>query len=491
MGFGRVRRDPPDDDVKAAATPEPATAGPALVIDVDGALARTDLHWEGAVQLLLASPAAVLGMVTALLRGRPALKRWIGQRASYNADDVPLDEAVLRLVKTARAEGREVVLASAAVELLIEPLARRVGASAYLCSDGVANAAGRAKLQRIRERWREFDYVGNTLADLDVWVGARTAYAVRPSGRLVRSASQSGIRLEPLGSRHSVARAFLRALRPHQWAKNLLLPLPALAAHLRWDGALTFRMLAGFLAFSAVSSAVYLLNDAADIPHDRRHPRKRLRPIAAGLLSLPHAFAGAAMLMVGAASVTVLLPSGFAMALLAYLVFTVLYSMRLKHMLILDVIVLALLYALRVLAGAELAQVVLSPWFSAFSVFLFLSLALMKRTIELRALADAVSPGRPYRQEDLPVLAGFGAGATAVAALVYCLYISTAPTAALYGRPDLLWLGLPLLLYWMGRAWILANRGSMDDDPVVFALRDRAAWAVGVLFLAVLLAAAW
>lgn len=300
---------------------------------------------------------------------------------------------------------------------------------------------------------------------------------------------------------------WLRAIRVHQWAKNGLLVVPALAAHLEPGPGLLLTLLLAFASFSLLASAVYLLNDLVDLEHDRAHPLKRNRPLAAGKITPGGALAVMAVFAAGSFLLSLTLPTGFLWAWVSYLVLTTAYSFFLKRIVMLDVVVLAALYTVRVVAGAAAVEVPLSRWFLAFSVFVFLSLAMVKRLVETRGLAGlpAESPsetssetpvegktlaGRGWRSEDEPLLLGFGTAAAAASALVYCLYITGDEVVGLYGRPDLLWLGLPILLYWLARVWLLANRGELHDDPVVFALTDGASYAVGVGFLAMLLLAA-
>lgn len=284
--------------------------------------------------------------------------------------------------------------------------------------------------------------------------------------------------------------AWLRLLRPHQWSKNLLVLVPALAAHRGVEGTVPGRLALAFFFFSFVASAFYVVNDLLDLPHDRAHPTKRFRPLAAGEVPPGGAAALAFLLAAGAAAGTVLLlPPAFGLALLVYAVLTLGYSAGLKRVVFLDVLVLAALYTVRVVAGAAAVEVPLSRWFLAFSVFVFLSLALVKRAIELRGLAaggrradDApAAPGRGWLVSDLPVLRSLGLSSAVAGALVYCLYITSEDVLRLYSTPDWLWLGLPLLLYWLGRVWILAARDEVADDPVVFALRDPTSYAVAVL----------
>ncbi len=285
----------------------------------------------------------------------------------------------------------------------------------------------------------------------------------------------------------------LRALRPHHWAKNLLLLLPAVAAHLAPTLEVAGELALAFVSFSLLASAGYLVNDVADAAGDRLHPTKRGRPVADGTMRSGVALAVAAGLALVSLLLALRLPDEFLWAWAAYLVMTAAYSGGLKAVVVLDVVLLAAFYTVRVVAGAAAVDVPLSRWFLAFSVFVFLSLALLKRASEsVRARSEGaeVLPGRGWRAEDLPVLLAFGAASAGAGALVYCLYITSEDVIALYARPDLLWLGLPVILYWLARAWLLALRGEVHEDPLVFALTDAASWmSLAVFALAVWLAA--
>ncbi|MEQ9398234.1 MAG: UbiA family prenyltransferase [Longimicrobiales bacterium] len=277
----------------------------------------------------------------------------------------------------------------------------------------------------------------------------------------------------------------LRALRPHQWAKNLLILLPALAAHRVPGAGLLGALVAAVASFSLLASAVYLVNDVVDVESDRAHPSKRHRPIAAGQLGVPAALTASGTLAVLSLALALTLPPAFLQVWIAYLVVTSAYSAGLKRRVVLDVVVLSGLYTARVLAGAGAAGVPLSPWFLAFSIFLFVSLALLKRTVESVGADHRDTggfEGRGWRVEDQPVLVAMGTACAVGAALVYCLYITGDDVLRLYRRPEALWFGLPVLLYWLTRAWLLAVRGQVEDDPVVFALKDPASYASLALF---------
>jgi 4-hydroxybenzoate polyprenyltransferase len=273
----------------------------------------------------------------------------------------------------------------------------------------------------------------------------------------------------------------VRALRVHQWAKNALILIPAVAAHLTPSPPVLLDLLTAVVSFSLLASSLYLLNDLVDLEHDRGHPVKRERPLAAGQVGAGAAAAVAAVCAVGSFLVALRLPLPFLATWGCYLLLSGTYSAALKKVVMLDVVVLAALYAVRVVAGAAALEVPLSRWFLAFAVFLFTALALLKRAVEVRGAARREASrlaGRGWEVSDLPVLLAFGGASSVAGALVYCLYITSDEVLALYARPDTLWLGLPVLLYWLGRVWLLALRGEVHEDPLLFALRDRASYLV-------------
>jgi 4-hydroxybenzoate polyprenyltransferase len=453
---------------------------------------RSDLLWEGLVRLAATRPRRLLAAFAALCQGRAALKEYVAGHVSLSLETVPLEAAVVRLMAEVRAGARSVILVSGAHCSQVEALGARLGASSAYGSDGLTNLTGQTKLAWIRARCPHFDYVGNASADLPLWRSADRAYAANAGGLTLWRARRVRPDLIVLPATGPRGHAWLRSLRPHQWVKNALLLLPALAAHLRWTPTLIGTAVAGFVAFGFTASAVYIVNDLVDLPHDRRHATKRLRPFAAGDLSIPAGLVTGAILIAAAGAIALALPRGFALVLGLYLVVTTAYSFVLKQKPVVDVIALAMLYATRVVAGAALAAVPLSRWFLGFSVFFFLSLALLKRVVELQGRSEgerAQVPGRGYGPMDVPVLMAFGAAAAVASALVYCLYITGDDVLRQYGHPERLWAGLPLLLYWQGRVWLFAGRQRMADDPVVFSLRDHVSRLAALAFLLVVLAA--
>ena len=472
--------------------PTRSSAAP-LVVDVDGTLVGGDLLIEGAARLLAASPLKLLGVLFRLAGGRAALKRGVARKAPLAPSTLVLNPAVLDEIAAAKAAGREVWLASAADELAVAPLAEAVGAAGFLASDGRTNLAGEAKAAALVERFGEggFDYAGNERRDLAVWRHARRAIGVGLPARLAREvrALDEDVRFLPgLGSG---PRDWLRALRPHQWVKNLLVFVPLAAAH--ETGAGPYLTAAGmFAALSACASGAYLLNDLLDLPHDRGHASKHRRPMAAGKVAPLPAMGLGAVLAAGGLALAFELSRPGGLCVLLYLILTLAYSLSLKRKLFVDVVTLGLLYMVRVFAGGVAVAVTLSPWFLAFFMFAFFSLAIVKRQGELQRLCesgDTAVEGRGWRIEDLPVLTAFGVAAGLASVIVFALYVRSPEVNVLYARPEFLWLICPLLVYWLGRMTLLANRGVVDDDPVVFTLRDRTSWLTGLAMAAAFTAA--
>ncbi len=460
-----------------------------LVVDVDGTLIRGDLFLEGMLSLCVSRPRRVFALVAAIARGRASAKAFVASEISFSPTAVVFEPVVVELIRVAQAAGRPVVLASGAHHTHVAALGDLLGASAAWGSNQGVSLTGKRKLQLIQSTYEQFDYVGNGHADLPLWGAANRAIAVNASSMVLRRALRVRPDLVMLGARFRWSH-WLRSLRPHQWAKNLLLLLPGLAAHLQWTAVLALQMVQGFVAFSAVASAVYLLNDLVDLPNDRRHAHKRFRPLAAGQIGIALTVGTLVALLAAGALLASALPVRFQALLAVYLVVSTAYSFELKRRTMADVITLTTLYTLRLLAGAVLAVVSLSQWFLAFSVFFFFSLALLKRVAELRGQPElAVGPiaGRPYGTIDIPTLTAFGAAASGASSLVYCLYITSEGVGRLYTHPDLLWLGLLLVIYWQTRMWLIGGRGRMNEDPVLFTLRDR----MSRLVLAAFLFTAW
>ena len=464
-----------------------------LVVDVDGTLVSGDLLIEGVARLIAAHPLSLLALPFWLLGSRAALKRRVARDVPLPPSTLVLNPAVLDEIVAAKTRGREVWLASASDELAVASLAEAVEAEGYLASDGCINLAGRAKAVVLVERFGEggFDYIGNERRDLAVWKHARRAIGVNLSVRLAREVRALDEHARCLPGLGSSPLDYLWALRPHQWAKNVLVFAPLVAAHEIQAG--LYLAAAGVLAaLSACSSGVYLFNDLLDLPYDRRHPSKRHRSMAAGKVPLLPMLVLAAVLMVGGLAAAFQLSFGAGICVLLYLVLALIYSLSLKRKLLLDIITLSVLYIIRVLAGGVVASVVPSLWFLTFFMFVFLALAIVKRQKEFAALrrsGRAANGGRAWRIEDLPVMVAIGVASAFASVVVLALYIQSPETSDRYARPEFLWLICLLLVYWLGRMMLFANRGIGDDDPVAFTIRDRTSWVTGLCILVVFSAA--
>ena len=459
-----------------------------LVVDVDGSLVSGDLLIEGTLRLLAAAPLKLFRLPFWLAKGRAALKRRVAQAVPLAPETLVLNPDVLEEIALAQAAGRQVWLASAADELAVAPLTERLGVTGHFASNGRTNLAGEAKAATLVSRFGAggFDYIGNERRDLAVWKQARRAIGINLSARLARKVRALDTEARFLPGRDSRPLDYIRALRPHQWSKNLLVFIPLVAAH-EIQASLYMLAVGTFVALSAVASGTYVLNDLLDLPHDRQHESKRQRPLAAGKLPLLPMVGFGVALAAGGLVLAWSLSALAGLYILLYLLVTLAYSLSLKRQPFLDVITLAMLFAMRVLAGAAAVLIELSPWFLAFFTFVFLSLAIAKRQSELRALQESgwsTVSGRAYLTADLPVMTAFGAAGGMAAAVVFALYIQTVEVSKSYDRPEFLWLICPLLIYWLGRMTLLANRGVVDEDPVTFALRDRTSWLTGVGVLA-------
>jgi 4-hydroxybenzoate polyprenyltransferase len=481
---------------------EPQTLRPdvriARVWDLDGTLLTTDVFGESLTRLLLGRPWMIPQVLIWLAAGRSSCKGHVAAATLDSWTRWPVRPEAERLIAEARRAGDPVVLATAAHESVAAKVAADLGLfDAVLASHEGVNLKGTRKLQAVTD-WVEangcdgFSYSGDATADLPLWRAADRVIVVEPTADLERRIRELGKPVEVIGERRNIPRSLLRALRPHQWVKNLLVFLPMILAH-KLDVATIISVIWAFVAFSACASTVYLLNDIADLAADREHPKKRHRPLASGRLPITWAVAAGAALLLGAAVISaVVLSPAYGLILVSYMATNLAYSTWLKRKPVVDVLMLAGMYAVRVEAGGVAAGVPLSMWILAFSLFFFTSLAFAKRCAELRRKATEGGrqpAGRGYLVEDLSILESFGAASGYVSVLVLALYMNSPEMHRLYGESRFLWLICPLVLYWITRVWLLVHRGHLDEDPVVFAIRDRVSLVIaGVCFCLVIIA---
>jgi 4-hydroxybenzoate polyprenyltransferase len=465
-----------------------------LVVDLDGTLIRTDMLVETASQFLIQHPFQCFKPLLWLMRGKTVLKTELAQRVQMDVSALPYNTDVLDWVRAEKRNGRRLVLATASHRMLAQQVAQHLNLfDEVLATEGDTNLKSAAKAQALVDRFGEagFDYVGNDWPDLEVWAKAHTAHVVdAPAGLLDRARAQGAVGQVFASELPAAWMAMLKAMRLHQWMKNLLVFVPLMAAHQYADAPRDVLAVLAFVIFSLTASSVYLLNDLVDVLDDRHHARKRHRPFACGALSLITGWALWPLLLVVAVVLSVwLMPWLFSFSLGIYFVLTVAYSLHLKQLAVVDVLTLAALYTLRIIAGAAAIDVAVSFWLLLFSMFIFLSLALIKRYSELKVARDAGKTGalrgRGYEPDDLELVSSLGGSAGFIAVLVLALYIQDGQAAHLYAAPQLIWLACPVMLFWISRAWLIAHRGRMHDDPIVFALKDKVSWGVGVFMVAV------
>lgn len=465
-----------------------------LVVDLDGTLTPTDTLVESLVKVVKQSPLNLVRIPFWLTRGRAGFKEAIAAHANISGEHLPYRESLLDYLRKEKQKGRKIVLATAAHHSIAQNVANYLGLfDQVLATDAGHNLKGEAKLQAIQEQvGQSFVYAGNSRADVPIWKAAQAAVLVDVSGNTAQAVRRDvQIEREFPGDRGGLG-VWITALRVHQWLKNLLLFVPLLTAFSFFDPGKLTAMVLAFLAFSFAASATYIVNDLWDLENDRAHPRKRLRPFASARLSILNGLAVAAGALLLALLLASYVSNAFLLMLLLYLVLTSAYSWVLKEYVLIDVLMLSLLYTLRILAGSVAIGIATSSWLLAFSVFIFLSLALVKRCAELVSLeknGKAATRGRDYRVTDLVVLWPLGVGAALSAVVVFGLFISAPETQARYGTPQMLWLVAVGLIYWLARLWVKTSRGEMHDDPVIYAIKDRGSRMTVFAMVAVMLAA--
>lgn len=463
--------------------PEPSSEH-YLCIDLDGTLVLTDTFGEAVLRFLRCFPLRLPHLLIWFLRGRPFLKMKVCEAAPLAPENLPYNSALIDYIKDKKANGSTIILATGAHQSVAAHVAEHLGIfDEVLSSDGRQNLVGSNKARLLAAKYPGFQYAGNSRADMPVWKQSGGAILVSDSAGLQRLLQRSSIPIIRVIPRNKGGPlTWIRALRVHQWVKNLLVLLPILASHrlAHWP---TLRAgLISTLAFSFAASAIYLINDLLDIPDDRLHTRKRRRPFAAGDLTPQSGVLAAVLCSALAVTTGAMLPVAARYLLLLYGVMTIAYSFHLKRFLILDLMFLVGFYIIRVLYGGMATGITVSVWLLAFSLFFFLSLALVKRLSELRAqqLAHKL-PGRGYGPEDVNLIGSLAGSSAYTSVLVFSFYINSPEVIPLYHRPQILWPICIILIYWLTRLIVVSNRGHLHDDPIVFAFRDRASYVAGFL----------
>ncbi|WP_348267860.1 UbiA family prenyltransferase [Edaphobacter paludis] len=482
---------------------------PALCVDLDGTLVKSDTLYDSALVLARHHPAALLQLPRWLARGKAALKRHITAEVQLDVAHLPYNRELLQYLEQQHTTGRPIYLTTAADSVLADRIAAHLNLfTDVLASDGTLNLAGPNKLAAFRQTFGDhFSYIGNALPDLTLLQNCKEPMVANPTAGLSAALRRSGIvPVRTFTERVSPLRAWPKAIRIHQWAKNTLIFLPLLLAH-AWNPALLTAAFVAFLSFGLCASATYIINDLLDLEVDRQHPRKRRRPFASGDLSAISGVAVVFLFLVASVCLAILVPHVISAIspsltlarpyyflgwLAIYAVTTLAYSLRFKRAVMVDVIVLSGLYTIRILAGSAATGVAVSTWLASFSIFFFLSLAFVKRFAELENLRErggSTAGGRGYHVSDIEQLRSFGSASGYVSVAVLTLYISNLNAAELYHHTNRLWLLVPVLLLWISLLWLRASRGELDEDPVVYAITDRRSLLLGVAVVAVVLLA--
>jgi 4-hydroxybenzoate polyprenyltransferase len=467
-----------------------------LIVDLDGTLLRSDMLVESMLGYVRHGIRDLHRLPVWVLKGKAALKEHLACQVPLQVDRLPYNQAVLAFLREEK-KHRPIILATATHQIYAEKIAAHIGLFDRVIATGNReNLSARTKRDRLVQEFGEkgFDYLGNSMADIPVWQSAEKAYVADPEPGVLKKARQHGNVEKVFATKSPLGAVLLKSLRPHQWLKNLLIFIPLLARHEFTNFGMMLSALLAFVLFSLTASSGYLVNDLFDLECDRHHERKRYRPLASGELPLLVGIAVAFFLALFAFIFSLLvLPSGFSVALGLYFLLTVSYSQYFKRIAVVDTITLAGLYTLRIIAGALACGLAPTFWILAFSMFFFLSLAMVKRYAELldsknKGKSSDIK-GRGYFTGDLEVVANLGTAAGYLSVLVLALYIQDDRTVRMYALPELIWLACPILLFWISHIWMITHQGKMHDDPVLFAVKDRVSLISGGLFALVFILA--
>ncbi len=463
-----------------------------LCVDLDGTLIRTDIMLESFVRAFKSHLYIIFFIPFWLMKGKNHLKMQLAIRSDIDVDNLPYEETFLQYIRDQFSEGRELVLVTGSYEKYANKIAEYLGIfSGVVSTNDSVNLTGRNKAKYLEEKYgqRNFDYAGNESKDGYIWEISRRAIVVNANQKTIDIAKNSCEIEKIIDRKKAGIKKYLKAIRIHQWTKNALIFVPILAAHKFTELEGITSTLIAFLAFSLCASATYILNDLLDLDADRIHAYKMKRAFASGDISILSGLIMSFFLFLISIILLFFVPPAFALVLFIYVVTTLVYSFKLKTLPMVDVIVLAGLFTSRVIAGAAASKIDPTFWLLAFSVFLFLSLALVKRAselINLRLNNKEQAKGRGYAVTDLSIVKSMGTSSGYLAVLVLALYIHSQEITKLYINPNMLWFICPLVLFWISRIWLITARGNMHEDPIVFAIKDKGSWIIAFLAAIVL-----
>ena len=463
-----------------------------LCVDLDGTLVKTDTLLEAAVLLLKRNPLYFFIMPFWLFQGKAFLKYQIARRVKINVSSLPFNNEFLSFLREEHASGRTLILTTASNSIIANQIAEHLGIfDSVIASDGKSNLKGQSKLKVLLERYGElgFDYAADCYADIPIWQHSRHAILVAPARYLTSRIRKIVSISKVFDNNTNSVRIFFEAIRVHQWVKNLLIFAPVIASHQVTSPMYVLKCFYAFVVFCFCSSSAYLLNDLLDLESDRKNPTKKFRPLASGDLPLFVGMVGIPLLLILSLLMSSLLLSDFTIVVICYFIITLIYSLYLKRKVIVDVLVLAFLYTFRIVAGHMATDVAYSAWLIAFAMFIFLSLAFLKRFSELAELTSQnkdKSEGRGYISADTGLILHMGITSGYLSILILALYINSKEVVNLYKNPMLLWALCPVLIYWVGYVWFQAYRGNMNEDPIIFALKDKVSYLIACASLVII-----
>ena len=474
-------------DIKAKTGIEKMIQAKVIAVDLDGTLTLTDTLNEAVLNLVRTKPFMLFLLPIWLAKGVAYLKLKVAENSVLDVTTLPYNVPFIDWLREQKTSGKKIVLCTAANELIAHNVSKHFDFfDEVIASDEHTNLRSINKRKALEEKYGEqgYDYAGNSRADIEVWAGASKAIVVNANARVLKKASQVATVTDTFPSESPSLSLWLKGLRLHQWLKNLLLFVPLLAAHQFGNLQSLGTLIVAFISFSLCASSVYIVNDLLDLESDRRHPRKKDRPFASAKLPVSYGVAITPLLIGSSVTLGTIVGKDYLVVLLLYLALTAAYSLVLKRLVIVDCLTLATLYTVRIIAGAVAVSVTLSFWLLSFSVFIFLSLALLKRYAEIKVLIQegkSFVHGRGYVVSDAPLLQTLGVSSGYISALVIALYVRSEDVVSLYAQPLAIWLVLPILLFWVSWLWLKAERGEMHDDPIVFAAKDKASLLVAAL----------
>ena len=458
-----------------------------IAVDLDGTFTLTNTLHESVLTLVRNKPFILLILPIWLFHGKAYLKQKVAEHSELDVTTLPYNQSLIDWLKEEKLRGKKIVLSTAANEKIAKAVVTNFDLfDETIASDSTTNLKSALKRDALQERYGDkgYDYAGNSNDDVEVWAGASNAIVVNASESVVSKATKLTSVSQIFSTERASFAIWIKALRVHQWLKNLLLFVPLIAAH-QIDNFQSLGLLViAFLSFSLCASSVYITNDLFDLESDRRHPRKRLRPFASAKLSVLQGVFAAPLLISASFLIGTLVGLDFLIVMLVYLFLTVIYSFSLKRLVLVDCLTLATLYTMRIIAGAAAVSVSLSFWLLAFSIFIFLSLALIKRYAELLVQSREgknSAHGRGYLVTDAPLLQALGVSSGYISTLVIALYLRSENVMSLYAQPLAIWLLIPILLFWVSWVWLKSSRGEMHDDPIVFAAKDKTSLSIAAV----------